>query len=142
MNQVKSALIVDDTASARAVLRDMLTELGFAHIHEASDGRQAAEFLATTTVDIVLCDQIMTDMSGQMLLAHLRADGRLATLPVIMVSALSNISDVDAALETGATDYLVKPVSFRKLRRKVEDALYGSTEQIELEPAQFDFLTS
>lgn len=142
MNPTKTALVVDDVSSARAVLRDMLEDLGFTRIHEASDGREALKLLTTTSVDVVLCDQVMHDMSGKELVSNLRARPALRELPVIMVSALSDIADVDAALETGATDYLVKPVSFRKLRRKVEDALFGSVEQIELQPAEFDFLRS
>jgi two-component system chemotaxis response regulator CheY len=127
-----SVLIVDDVASARAVLRDMLTELGFTTILEASDGQEARNVLARQTVDIVLCDQVMPDMSGKDLLIHIRQSLHQEKLPVIFVSALGSVSEVEQVLELQATDYLVKPVSLRKLRRKIEDALHLTTERVEI----------
>jgi DNA-binding response OmpR family regulator len=59
-----------------------------------------------------------------------------AELPVIFVSALGAVNEVEEALELQATDYLVKPVSLRKLRRKVEDALINASERIEISPEQ------
>ena len=127
-----SVLIVDDAASARTVLKDMLVELGFGAILEASDGREATEILERQSVDIVLCDQVMPDMSGKDLLVHIREGLHKERLPVIFVSALGAVSDVEEVLDLNATDYLVKPVSLRKLRRKIEDALQPVTERIEL----------
>jgi CheY-like chemotaxis protein len=127
-----SVLIVDDAASARTVLKDMLVELGFGAILEASDGREATEILERQSVDIVLCDQVMPDMSGKDLLVHIREGLQKEKLPVIFVSALGAVSDVEEVLDLSATDYLVKPVSLRKLRRKIEDALQPVTERIEL----------
>ena len=135
-----SVLIVDDAPSARAVLRDMLTELGFSSIHEAANGREATTVLARYNVDLVLCDQVMPDMSGKELLIHIRQGLQREKLPVIFVSALSAVNEVAEVLELQATDYLVKPVSLRKLRRKVEDALHPIAERIELSPDQIGSL--
>lgn len=129
-----SVLIVDDAPSARAVLKDMLAELGFGTILEAADGREASAIVTRENIDIVLCDQVMPDMSGKDLLVHIRQKLGKETLPVIFVSALSAVHEVEAVLELEATDYLVKPVSFRKLRRKIEEALHLATERIELCP--------
>ena len=125
-----SILIVDDVPSARAVLKDMLTELGFTRVIEASDGRDATAILAREPVNLVLCDQVMPDMSGKELLLHIRRNLRNEELPVIFVSALGAVSDVEEVLDLQATDYLVKPISIRKLRRKLEDALHPSNERI------------
>ena len=135
LNQA-SVLVVDDTASAREVLKDMLTEIGFGTILEAADGREASALLQRESVDIVLCDQVMPDMSGKDLLVHIRNVIQRSELPVIFVSALGAVNEVEEALELQATDYLVKPVSLRKLRRKVEDALINSSERIEISPEQ------
>ena len=135
LNQA-SVLVVDDTASAREVLKDMLTEIGFGTILEAADGREASALLERESVDIVLCDQVMPDMSGKDLLVHIRNVIQRSELPVIFVSALGAVNEVEEALELQATDYLVKPVSLRKLRRKVEDALINASERIEISPEQ------
>ena len=131
-----SVLIVDDAPSARAVLKDMLTELGFDSIHEAANGREASSIISRESVNLVLCDQVMPDMSGKELLVHIRQELRKEKLPVIFVSALSAVHEVEEVLELQATDYLVKPVSLRKLRRKIEDALHPTTERIELSEDQ------
>lgn len=131
-----SVLVVDDTLSAREVLKDMLTEIGFGTILEAADGREASALLQREAVDIVLCDQVMPDMSGKDLLVHIRSVLQRSELPVIFVSAVGAVNEVEEALELQATDYLVKPVSLRKLRRKIEDALLSSSERIELSPEQ------
>jgi len=135
LNQA-SVLVVDDTPSAREVLKDMLTEIGFGTILEAADGREASALLQRESVDIVLCDQVMPDMSGKDLLVHIRNVIQRSELPVIFVSALGAVNEVEEALELQATDYLVKPVSLRKLRRKVEDALINASERIEISPEQ------
>ena len=135
LNQA-SVLVVDDTSSAREVLKDMLTEIGFGRILEAADGREASAVLKRESVDIVLCDQVMPDMSGKDLLVHIRNELNRSALPVIFVSAVGAVNEVEEALELQATDYLVKPVSLRKLRRKIDDALLSSSERIELSPDQ------
>lgn len=130
-NQI-SILIVDDVPSARAVLKDMLTEFGFTRVLEASDGRHAAAILKRVPIDLVLCDQVMPDMSGKELLLYIRRTLRNEKLPVIFVSSLGAVSDVEEVLNLQATDYLVKPISMRKLRRKLEEALRLSNERIEI----------
>lgn len=137
LNQA-SVLVVDDTASAREVLKDMLTEIGFGTILEAVDGREASALLQRESVDIVLCDQVMPDMSGKDLLVHIRYVLQRSELPVIFVSSLGAVHEVEEALELQATDYLVKPVSLRKLRRKIDDALLSSSERIEISPEQVE----
>jgi CheY-like chemotaxis protein len=125
-------LIVDDVDSARAVLRDMLEEMGYQHILEATDGREALEILKKTPVQLTLCDQVMDDMSGQELLFNLREIPHLRDTPVIIVSALSHVAEVEAAMSLGASDYLIKPLSIRKLRRKVSDVMFKTAPRLEL----------
>lgn len=116
-------LIIDDIKSARALLSDMLKELGFSQCIEARDGQEALEKLKTTPVQLILCDFLMDGMSGIDFLNELRLHSELQHPPVIFVSAVGDVSSVEAAMERGATDYLVKPVSFRKFRRKIEHTL-------------------
>jgi two-component system chemotaxis response regulator CheY len=131
-NSHTSVLIVDDLRSARDLLKDMLAELGFTNVIEAADGREAATLLEKHTVDLVLCDQVMPDMCGKDLLLHIRRNLHNQTLPVIFVSSLGAVTDVEEVLELQANGYLVKPVSLRKLRRTVDEALHPVDERIEL----------
>jgi CheY-like chemotaxis protein len=116
-------LVIDDMRSARAVLSDMLKDLGFKHTLEARDGLEALEMLKVTRVQLILCDFLMEGMSGVEFLEQLKRSGISEIPPVIFVSALGDVSSVEAAMELGATDYLVKPVSFGKFRRKIEHSL-------------------
>ena len=116
-------LIIDDIKSARELLRDMLGELGFAKCIEARNGSEALETLKSTPVQLILCDFLMDGMSGIDFLNQLREHVELQHPPVIFVSAVGDVSSVEAAMKRGATDYLVKPVSFRKFKRKIEHTL-------------------
>jgi two-component system chemotaxis response regulator CheY len=116
-------LIVDDMSSTRAILRDMLQELGFTQIVEAGDGREALEKLKRHGAKLIVCDQMMKDMSGLDLLHKIRNHPYLVDIPCIMVSAVGDISVIEAAMELGASDYIVKPISFQLLRRKISDVL-------------------
>lgn len=116
-------LVIDDMRSARAVLNDMLRDLGFNKTVEAQDGAEALAKLKETEVQLILCDFLMEGMNGVEFLEELKrtCPGKLP--PVIFVSALGDVASVEAAMELGATGYLVKPVSFGKFRRKVELSL-------------------
>jgi two-component system chemotaxis response regulator CheY len=120
-------LIIDDVDSARAVLRDMLTELGFTRFLEARDGTEALAILKESQVQLIFCDNLMEGMSGLEFITNLRGLEDFSDVPVIFVSAVGEVSTVEDAMENGAADYLVKPISFRKLRRKVEEALRPET---------------
>ncbi len=125
-------LVIDDADATRVVLCDMLKELGFTACVEARDGREALSKLGNAGVQLILCDNIMEGMTGLEFLRELRATPQHATTPVIFVSAVGAVSTVEEAISQGASDYLVKPVSFRKLRRKVEEVLRrvgGGSEQ-------------
>lgn len=116
-------LVIDDADSTRAVLCDMLKEIGFAECVEACDGQEALQKLTQSSVQLIVCDNVMERMSGLEFLRELRASPEQCHIPVLFVSAVGAVSTVEDAMQHGAADYLVKPVSFRKLRRKVEDVL-------------------
>jgi CheY-like chemotaxis protein len=116
-------LIVDDMKSARDILSDMLRELGFRACIEARDGREALEKLKHQPVQLILCDFLMDGMNGVEFLNHLHEQNPDTNAPVVFVSAVGDVSSVETAMTRGATDYLVKPVSFRKFKRKIEHTL-------------------
>jgi CheY-like chemotaxis protein len=127
-------LVVDDVETARAVLCDMLREIGFTRFLEARDGREALSLLAQHPAQLIFCDNVMDGMSGIEFISTLLPPGGVASAPpVIFVSAVGEVSAVEEAIRLGAADYLVKPVSIRKLRRKIEDVLARQAGKLSLE---------
>lgn len=121
-------LVIDDLISARMILVDMLRELGFHRCLQARDGKEALDIMHRAPIQLVLCDFMMDGMNGLDFLKALRARSDRYTPPVIFVSSVGDVQSVENALTLGATDYLVKPVNFRKLRLKIERALNGAQE--------------
>ena len=138
LSSLPSVLVIDDVDATRSVLCDMLRELGFASSVEARNGREALEKLRGSQVELILCDNVMDEMDGVSFLRALRSDARHKETPVIFVSAVGEVPRVEEAIVLGANDYLVKPVSFRKLRRTIDVALGrtrpASGERYEITP--------
>lgn len=114
-------LIVDDMASTRGLIKDMLRELGFTNVSMARNGREALQKVQDENADLVISDQLMDDMTGTELLEALRKDPRLADIPFIMVSAVRDAPAIDSALDLGVDDYIAKPISMGLLQRKISD---------------------
>ncbi len=114
-------MVIDDVPETRMLLRDMLEEMGFLSVIEASNGRDALEKLKSNPAHLILCDHVMEEMSGLDLLSQLRNHPYLVDIPFIVVSAVGDVPVIETALDLGADDYLMKPVSFQLLRRKVSD---------------------
>ncbi len=103
----KSILVVEDSITARALLRNILETAGFA-VKVAVDGVDALTTLKTATVDLVVSDVDMPRMGGFDLTAKIRADKRLAELPVVLVTALESREDRERGIDVGANAYIVK----------------------------------
>jgi sigma-B regulation protein RsbU (phosphoserine phosphatase) len=114
-----SALVVDDIAENRDLLVRRLKRLGLGQIEEAADGRQALDRLGERAFDVVLLDIMMPVMNGHEVLEVLRADGRTSDMPVIVISALSEIDTVARCIEQGAEDFIFKPFNPTILRARV-----------------------
>ncbi len=121
-------LIVDDEANVRAMMGATL-EHHRHHVHLASNGREALEMLQQDTFDAVLTDIVMEDGSGLALLERIRAQHPY--LPVIMVTAVHDISVAIDAMRRGAFDYLLKPFEREHLVASVHRALEHSHQMLE-----------
>jgi CheY-like chemotaxis protein len=119
----KPVLVVDDLSSARMVLSDMLKDLGFRTCLEAKNGQEALKILSDNEVQLVFCDFLMAGMNGMDFLRELKSIAPEKIPPIIFVSSIGDVESVEQALKLGARDYLVKPLSFGKLRRKVAGIL-------------------
>jgi len=112
-------LVVDDIEDNRAVLIARLARLGYTEVAEAENGRKALELLSARAFDLVLLDVMMPELNGYEVLERLRADGRLTHMPVLMVSALTEMDSVIRCIELGAEDYLTKPLNAVLLKARV-----------------------
>lgn len=118
----QSVLIVDDEPMARTLLRLMLVRAGF-NVAEAEDGFDALDKVRKNRPDIVLLDVMMPGMDGFAVCERLRNDAETASLPIIMLSAKTDLASINKGLRVGATVYLTKPISPEDLTRHVREAL-------------------
>jgi class 3 adenylate cyclase len=141
-------LVVDDNAFNRDVLGRRLRRQGH-EVSEAADGPAALERLQSGDFDVVLLDVLMPDMSGLEVLCRLRGDERLRHLPVIMISALTEIESVARCLEAGADDFLPRPYNSVILKARIDallerkrllDREQGYLRRIETEKERADAL--
>ena len=118
-----SLLVVDDNEDNREILAARLAQLGYADVTMATGGREALDLIERKSFDLVLLDVMMPGVGGIQVLETLRERKRLASLPVIMVSAASEQESVVRCVELGAEDYLTKPVNATMLRARVRATL-------------------
>lgn len=113
-------LIVDDSRAARSIITRMMREFGF-DIVEAAQGREALEQLvAHAPIDLALVDWNMPEMNGFEFVVAARADERFNTVPIVMCTSETEISQMIRALEAGASEYIMKPFTKDVLRGKLE----------------------
>ena len=112
-------LIVDDYKTMLRIIRNLLAELGFKNVDEATHGSAALESLRAKKYDLVISDWNMEPMTGLELLREVRADEVLKPMPFIMVTAESKTENVVAAKKAGVNNYIVKPFNAATLRSKV-----------------------
>ncbi|OFX11502.1 MAG: two-component system response regulator [Alphaproteobacteria bacterium RIFOXYD12_FULL_60_8] len=119
-----NVLIVDDYKTMLRILRNLLRQLGFINIEEASDGSQALQMLRSGShFGLVISDWNMEPMTGLQLLREVRADPKLRATPFIMVTAESKSENVIAAKEAGVSNYIVKPFNAETLKGKMVSVL-------------------
>lgn len=116
-------MVVDDVPETRAILGDMLRDMGFTMVIEASDGADALEKLRKERTHLILCDHLMERMSGLDLLSQIRNHPYLVDIPFIVVSAVAEMPVIETALDLGADDYLLKPIRFSTLKETVSDVI-------------------
>lgn len=117
-------LVVDDYATMIRIIRNLLKQLGFENVDDASDGTRALELLDAKKYGLVISDWNMEPMTGYELLQQVRARSDTARLPFIMVTAESKTENVIAAKKAGVNNYIVKPFNAQTLKGKI-DAVFG-----------------
>lgn len=116
-------LIVDDYKTMLRIIRNLLRQLGFVNIDEATDGSMALQMLRNGNYGMVISDWNMEPMTGLQLLREVRSDDHLKALPFIMVTAESKSENVVAAKQAGVSNYIVKPFNAETLKSKIVSVL-------------------
>ena len=119
-----NVLIVDDYNTMLRIIKNLLKQLGFNNIDEATDGAMAYEKLTQKQYGMVISDWNMEPMSGIDLLKQVRAsDQAFKTIPFIMVTAESKAENVIVAKQAGVNNYIVKPFNAETLKSKISAVL-------------------
>jgi DNA-binding response OmpR family regulator len=106
--RMADVLLIEDDETQRFIAAFALRKAGHA-VREAADGPAGIAAARQAPPDLIVCDVVMPGMTGYEVLARLRADAALATVPVILLSAMSDRRDVREGMRAGADDYLTKP---------------------------------
>ncbi|MEX5273973.1 response regulator [Kocuria sp. CPCC 205235] len=117
-----SILVADDDPDIRELVFFKLEQAGF-DVHSVADGNAALEVLTDSTPDLVVLDVMMPGLSGLDVLRQIRAEQRLETVKVLLLTARARDTDVDDGYTTGADDYVTKPFSPRELLHRVNTLL-------------------
>ena len=120
MDKNMKILIVDDFSTMRRIIKNLLRDLGFSNTHEADDGVTALPMLRSGDYDFLITEWNMPGMSGIDLLRAVRADDKLASLPVLMVTAEAKRDQIIEAAQAGVNGYVVKPFTAQALQEKIE----------------------
>src|SRR6201985_3022415 len=116
-------LVVDDYATMIRIIRNLLKQIGFENVDDASDGSAALARMQGRKYGLVISDWNMEPMTGYDLLREVRASPELSTTPFIMITAESKTENVIAAKKAGVSNYIVKPFNAATLKTKMEAVL-------------------
>lgn len=120
MDKNMKILIVDDFSTMRRIIKNLLRDLGFTNTQEADDGSTALPMLRAGDFDFLVTDWNMPGMTGIDLLKEVRADEKLASLPVLMVTAEAKRDQIVEAAQSGVNGYVVKPFTAQVLKEKID----------------------
>lgn len=130
----QGVLVVDDNEQNLELLHAYLDELG-GDIRIARDGIEAIESVTDLPPDLILLDIMMPRMSGFQVCEQLKKNPATRDIPVIMVTALNEVGDVERAVDAGADDFLTKPVNKLELLTRVRSLLRVRQLKRELDAA-------
>jgi two-component system chemotaxis response regulator CheY len=118
-----NVLVVDDYKTMVRIVRNLLEQLGFKNIDEATDGPTALGLIRSKDYGLVLSDWNMAPMTGIEVLRAVRAEERTRALPFVMVTAEAKAENVIAARQAGANNYIIKPFTLAVLKQKLTAVL-------------------
>jgi two-component system chemotaxis response regulator CheY len=123
MSNAMKILVVDDFSTMRKLVKGLLQELGYRDVTEADDGNTALPLLRNGAFDFLITDWNMPGMPGLELLKTVRADAKLAKLPVLMLTAEAKREQIIEAAQAGVSGYIIKPFTAETLKEKIDKIL-------------------
>jgi len=121
-------LVVDDYGTMIRIIRNLLKQIGFENVDDASDGSAALAKMQSKKYGLVISDWNMEPMTGYDLLREVRASQDLSQTPFIMITAESKTENVIAAKKAGVSNYIVKPFNAATLKTKMEAVFPESSD--------------
>ncbi len=120
-----NVLIVDDSSSMRAIIKKVIKLSGFSvgKFLVAADGKEALKMLADEWVDLVLTDINMPNMNGMELVAEMKKDGLMRSIPVVMVTTEGSEKKMQEAMDLGASGYVKKPFLPEDIKRTLSSIM-------------------
>ncbi len=106
-NKGKKILVIEDEATLQKALNEVLSEEGY-NVVSSLDGLRGLELAKEEIPDLILLDIILPKMDGFEVLKRIKEDDKISKIPVIILTNLSDLNDIQKALDLGATTYLVK----------------------------------
>jgi two-component system, chemotaxis family, chemotaxis protein CheY len=116
-------LVVDDFSTMRRIIKNLLNDLGYANVSEADDGKTALPMLQAGGFDFLITDWNMPGMPGLDLIKAVRADAKLAKMPVLMLTAEAKREQIIEAAQAGVNGYVIKPFTAETLKEKLDKIL-------------------
>ena len=116
-------LVVDDFSTMRRIIKNLLHDLGYSNVTEADDGKTALPMLQAGNFDFLITDWNMPGMPGLDLLKAVRADAKLAKMPVMMLTAEAKREQIIEAAQAGVNGYVIKPFTAETLKEKLDKIL-------------------
>ena len=123
MDTSKKVLIVDDYKTMLRIVRNLLSQIGFKNVDEASDGQMALQMFNQNDYGLIISDWNMEPMSGYEFLKSVRAGAKNSGVPFIMVTAESKTENVVKAKQAGVSNYIIKPFNAETLKGKIESIM-------------------
>jgi two-component system chemotaxis response regulator CheY len=120
-------LVVDDFSTMRRIIKGLLHDLGYPRVSEADDGKTALPMLKAGGYDFLITDWNMPGMAGLELLKLVRADEKLARMPVLMLTAEAKREQIVEAAQAGVSGYVIKPFTAQTLKEKIDKILASRT---------------
>jgi len=125
------ALVVDDDMVTRLLVREAIEQSGFG-VTEADDGKPAIDLFSASQPDIVLLDVLMPGLDGFDTCKALREIPGAENVPIVMMTTLDDIDSINRAFNAGATDFIIKPINFTLLERRIHHILRSSLTEAQL----------
>ena len=116
-------LVVDDNEDNRYTLHRRLKKDGYSEISLANGGQEALDIVYEESFDLILLDLMMPDISGLEVLQQVKSDPDLRHIPVIMVTASDDVESAAECIQSGADDYITKPINATLLNARVSSSL-------------------